>query len=261
MATGRTTSRWWRFYMAGYDLSGYTRKIGPLKQEYEYGSAAAQTDACMNAVLSRAALSCGELNGFFDNTATSGLHAVASGAGVKRVVMIPIGIRAAPAQGDQCFVGEFPQLSYKAVEEANYIVANIAFGNSDDEAAANAYTKPWGVLLHASGAETGVNTAIGVDDYGASPPSLGGYLCYQIFSVVGTGNVTIKVQEADTNVDGSFGDLSGATSGAIAHTAIPAAGIVALGTTAAIKRYLRWQISLVTITSVTFALAFVRSLG
>jgi hypothetical protein len=258
MATGRTTSKYARFYADGYDLSGYARSVGELRWEFSASPDAALTDAVKNIpAVNAASIGPGTLNGFFDNTATSGLHAVASGAGVKRVVMIPHGIRAAPAQSDPVFCGEFEQTGYSVAMDNNILVANVPFGETDAIAAGLAYAKPWGVLLHAYGAETGANTATGVDDLGAASAK-GGFLCYQIFSVTGTGSVTVKVQEADTNVNGSFADLSGATSGAIAHTAVPCAGIVALGTTAAVKRYLRWQIALVTITSVTFALAFVR---
>ena len=79
---------------------------------------------------------------------------------------------------------------------------------------------------------------------------------YQITAVAGTGNATISIDDSE---DGeTYGALSGATSGAIAHTAIPCAGIVQLATNATVKQYLRFQVALDTITSVTFALAFVR---
>ena len=39
----------------------------------------------------------------------------------------------------------------------------------------------------------------------------------------------------------------------------PASGMVAISTTATVRRYLRWQISLGTATTATFALAFIRN--
>ena len=258
--TGRTVSKHSRFYADGYDLSGYTRTFGPLTWEYDTAEDAALTDQVKGALPSHANLTPTMLNGFFDNTATSGLHVVASGAGVERTVMIPIGQRAAPAAGDPVYMGQFVQNGYMAERDDNWMYANIPWGPASTTGALRGlYTRPWGVLLHAQAAKTAANTAAGLDDYGVAT-ALGGYLCYQIFAVVGTGTVTIKVQDAAVNNDGGFADLSGATSGAIAHTAVPKAGLVTIGVTADVRRYLRWQLVFDTITSCTFALSFVRSI-
>ncbi len=260
MSTGRIREQDRRLYADGVDLSGHTRKTGDLKWEYDAPVDAAWTDAVKAAVaIGQASLGIGTFNGFFDNTATSGLHTVMNGAGVKRIVMIPQGVRAAPAQGDPVFCGEFEQLDYKAQVDNNIIVASIPFGEVDAIAAAINYTKPWGTLLHAKGSaeETAANTAIGVD--GGAQTTAGGYMMYQIFAVTGTGTVTLSVQDADTNVNGSFAALSPAlSSGAIAHTAVPCAGVVALATTATIKQFTRWQMALSGITGVSFALCLVR---
>ncbi len=258
---GRTTIKHARFYADGYDLSGYTRQFGPLTWAYDTAEEAALTDPVKGALPSTANLGVGTLNGFFDNTATSGLHVVANAPGANRTVMIPFGMRAAPVAGDPVFTGQFTQIAYTEETDANWLYANVGFGMVNRLAAvAGKYSKPWGVLLHAQAARTGANTAIGIDDYGAAT-AFGGYMVYQIFSVVGTGSVIIKVQDAATNTNPSFTDLTGATSGSIAHTAVPTAGVVAIGTTATVRRYLRYQVSLTGITSVTFALAFVRSLA
>jgi hypothetical protein len=247
-----------RFYVDGYDLSGYQRKVGELKWESDAPVDAASIDPIKSIVaVGQVQLGIGTFNGFFDNTPTNGLHVVMNGAGVKRVVMIPQGIRAAPTQGDPVYSGEFDQLDYKSQVDNRVVVASIAFGDVDAVAAALAYSKPWGVLLHAKAEETGANTAIGVD--GGAQTTKGGYMVYQIFAVSGTGDVTLSVQDADTNLNGSFAALSPPlTSGAIAHTAVPCAGVVALATTQTIKQFTRWQMALSGITGCTFALAFVR---
>ncbi len=253
MATGRTTRNWVRFYADGYDLSGYSRTVGPLVHEYvPVDLTADMADAVRGFLPGQATISPGTLNGLFDNTATSGLHAVTS-VPAARVVMIPIGIRAAPAQGDPVFNGQFRQLTYQASEDAGAIVATLDFGGWD-AAGEIAYDQPWGSLLHANSAATEANSATGIDD-NAAASSAGGYMQYQVFA--GNGTATITVEEASANSDGSFGALSGATSGEI-NCAVVQKGIVAIGTSAAVKRYLRWQISLNTATTVTFALSFVR---
>lgn len=256
MATGRTVKRHARFYMDGYDLSAYVKQFGPLAQEFDVSGEAALTDEVMNVLPGVASVTPTGANGFFDSTATSGLHAVANGAGQKRVLLCPIGIQAAPAQGDPAFMGEFEQLAYSAEPGDAFVTVNVPFGGAD-AVGAPGYVKPWGTLLHAKGAETAANTAVGVDDNGAAT-AFGGFLVYQLFSSNGT--VTLKVQDAASNLNASFADLSGATSGSIDASSAPVAGLVALGTTATVRRYLRWQISLGTATTATFALGFVRAL-
>src|SRR5690349_19045009 len=131
MATGRTSLRWCRVYVDGYDLSGYARKVGPLMCEFENQPDAALSDAVKNVMVGQANLGIGELNGFFDNTASVGLHVAFSGnLGQKRTVLIPIGIQAAPAQGDPAFAGDFEHLSYDAKDEPGFMVANLKFGNA-----------------------------------------------------------------------------------------------------------------------------------
>jgi hypothetical protein len=257
MATGRTVNKFSRIYVDGYDLSGYVRQIGEINTEFEHEPMAALTDQVKNALVGQVNFGVGDINAFLDNTATLGLHAMASGnAGTKRAVMIPIGIRADPAQGDPVFVGEFDQIAYKSVPEKGFVTANLKLGQMDATAAALAYSKAWGVLLAAKTARTAVNTAIGIDDNGGQS-ALGGYLAYQLFTSNGT--VTLKVQDAATNLDASFADISGATSGLINASVTPVAGVVALARNATVRQFLRWQLVFGTATSATFALAFVRA--
>ena len=78
-------------------------------------------------------------------------------------------------------------------------------------------------------------------------------MTWQVFA--GDGTATISVD--DSADDNTYGALSGATSGEIDFSS-PSSGFVALATTATVKRYIRWQLSLNTANTVTFALAFVR---
>lgn len=255
MTSGRTLKRFARVYADGYDLSGFTSEIGPLVTTFDEAEAVTLMDAVKGVLPNTPEISVGVLNACFDNTAVVGLHAAMSGAGVSRNVLVALGIQAAPVQGNPAFMGAWQQLGYQAVPGGATTIT-IPFGEWDISKSPF-YSKAWGTLLHANGAETGVNAAAGVDDNGASS-SKGGFMVYHILSVIGTGTVTITVQEASINTDANFALLTGATSGAIAHTAVPASGLVQLGVTAAVKRYLRWQITLSTITSATFVLGFVR---
>jgi len=193
------------------------------------------------------------LNANFDTTANAA-HDVLKTPGVARVVMIPIGMGAEPAQGDPVYCGAFLQNGYTATEEGGGMTVSIPFGGWHVAYQGN-YDIPWGWMLHAKGAETAGNTAVGIDDNSAAS-AVGGFLVYQVFA--GDGTATIKVQDAATNANGSFADLTGATSGVI-DCSTPSAGLVAIGHTATVRRYLRWQIVLGTATTLTFALAFVRA--
>jgi len=116
------------------------------------------------------------------------------------------------------------------------------------------YDKPFGVLLHEKSEETAVNAVdSGLSSDKEIASERGGFLVYQIFS--GDGTATISVE--DSADDSSWAALSGATSGELDCSSVQH-GLVPLGTTATVRRYLRWQISLNTATSVTFALAFIR---
>lgn len=256
MATGRTLNRWVRVYADGYDLSGYSRKIGPLKSDYNAANVSSDMgDDVKGYLCNHATITPGTLNAVFDNTATSGLKAVMS-TPAARDLMVPIGIRAAPAAGDPVFMGKFVQNAMQASEDAGAIVATIPFGGWDASDLTN-YQKAWGTLLHASGAETAANAADGIDDSGGATAA-GGYMMYQIFTSNAAGTCTISIDDS-VLIGGAYAALAGATSGAIAFGDIPCAGIVALGTAATVRQHLRWQLALAGgMTTVTFALAFVR---
>jgi hypothetical protein len=110
--------------------------------------------------------------------------------------------------------------------------------------------------LHASAAETGANTGTGIDDNGASS-TLGGIFVYHLLSSDGT--VTLTAQDATTNSNGSFSNITGATSGSIDATTTPQSGMIALGATSTVRRYLRWQLAFGTASTATFVMAFIRN--
>ena len=259
MTQGRTTLNWWRAYIDGYDMSGYTRSFSDLACTFDEGIDDAVTLAVKSALTGSAVITMGTLNGLFDNTATSGLHVIMKGAGVKRNVMIAAGIQAEPAMGDPVFCGQFTQLGYYAAPDQNPVYASIPFGGMNNGLAVGmtSYAEPWGRILHAKSAVTGANSSAGLD--GLAATAFGGYMMYHVFAAAGTGNMTatIKVQDSVDQTDGNFGDLL--SSGVINCINGGMSGVVALAKTAAVKRYTRFQIALGTATSVTFALGFFRN--
>jgi hypothetical protein len=254
---GRTVPNHWRIYVAGRDMSGYTRSFGPLACTFDEGVDDALTLEVKQTWLGNATISLGTLNGLFDNTGGTGVHALLNGAGVGRNVLVAAGILGAPVDNDPAFCGHFNQMGYETGAGENPVTVTIPFSNTSTFAGNLNYTRPWGTLLHASAAATAANTAVGLDQLAGT--TKGGYMMYQVMAAAGTGNMTaaIKVQHSTTtNVDGSFGDLL--SSGTINCVGGGASGIVSLAKSATVGRYVRWQIALTLATSVTFALAFVR---
>ena len=259
MATGRTVaSRFDRVYMDGLDISAYTASpagLGPLAWEYPEADVTALSDAAHGALPGVPMVNPGTLNGIFDNTATTGLHALASGVAAARLVTLARGIRAAPALGDPCFTAYTTQLTYTATESGGAAFVNIDFAKELNQPNLMRFSKPWGHLLHPSGAETAVNTATGADDYGAST-ALGSWFWFHCWA--GNGTVTIKAQDAAVNSNGSFADVTGLTSGVVTASSTPIFGQVASAAGATLRQYTRWQIVLGTATTVTFVCGVVR---
>ncbi len=255
MATGRTHLKHSRVYIDGYDMSGYTRTFGPLSTEWEEGDATVLTDEIKNVMLNKPNITCSAFNGVFDTTAASGLHPVMNTSGTKRTVMHFLGIRGVPAAGDPAFCGQWLQNGYHPEVNDPVVYVSIPWGQWAYDAGSLAYGKAWGHVLHAKGAETAANTTTGGGgdiDNGAQTTA-GGIFVYQVFS--GDGTATLSVD--DSADDSIYSALSGATSGEL-DCSSPQHGMVALGTSATVRRYLRWQLSLNTATTVTFAGAFIR---
>lgn len=251
MATGRTVLKYSKVYMDGFDFTGHSRSFGPLAWSFEEADTTTLGDGVKTAMPNQATINVGTLNSVFDNTATTGSHILLPSQ-TKRTLMLPIGIRADPAAGDPVFCGEFMQKEFMhQVETASAITLSAAFSGWPTDATSALFPKPWGVLVHAKGAETAVNAGTGVDDRGAAT-ALGGFMVYQFFTSDGT--ATLKIQDSADN--SSFADL--VTAGSLDASSTPKHGLVALAATAAVRRYLRWQVVFGTATTATFALAFVR---
>lgn len=253
----RTHQKHARVYVDGVDVSGYARAVGALGWMFGAEPETSLTDTSKNIVMGQGEITAAPINAFLDNDA-AGLFVLAGAAGVDkgtRHLMIPIGVNAAPVAGDPMFAWKFEQTAYSVEQGTGFVAVNIPMGGAS-YAGTLTYRKPWGVVTHAKGAETAANTAVGIDDNGASS-ALGGIFVYQLFSSDGT--VTLSMEDAATNTNPSFAALSGATSGSITAAVSPKYGMVALSTTATVRRYLRWQIALGTATTCTFAMGFIRN--
>jgi hypothetical protein len=260
MATGRIRLKDRRVYVDGFNVSGMARTIGPLNHEYDVPNLTAHMgDTVKGYLRGQVHATPGVLNTVFDNTATTGVHTLFQGEeGTKRTVLVAQGVLATPVAGDPCFFGQYVQNSYLPYSEGGAVVVNVHFGGWAADASIAPVGRAWGVLLDpGTTARTAVNSSTGIDDNGAAT-SAGGYGCYHVLSSSNASHTgIIKIQDAATNADGSFADLAGATTGVITLTA-GVSGLL-IPSTLTVRRYLRWQIVMTTITSVTFVLGFNRA--
>ena len=255
MATGRTKQKYWRIYVDGYDLSGYSRSIGPLEIAYDEADLTAyMSDTVKGYLPNHPQANCGTLNAVFDDTATTGLHALMATAGTERNVLIPIGIRAAPVDGDPCFGGQFLDTAYQVAEDGGAVTVSIPFAGWAADATTRDYPLLWGTLLHASAARTnveGVNAGDGFDNPTAAATAKGGFFLYQVLASNAAGvTATLSVDDGTSAAEIDMDPLAGATTGSI----VCVAGVhgIVVPTTLTIRRFLRWQIVFGTATSVTW---------
>lgn len=252
---GRTLGKWLRPYVNGYDMSGYANQIGEMGTDFEEVPAFNFSDALQGFLPGQGKASPLAINGVFDPTASVSWHANFATADLIRNVIVAIGMRAEPAQGDPAWCIQAHQLTYKVNGGGGNdpVTLSAKFSGWDVSGSTLLYAPPLGVILRPKTATTGVNAGSGVDDYGAAT-AFGGLFAYQV--TAGNGTATLSVDDSADN--SSFLALSGATSGSI-DCSTPKSGVVALGLTATVRRYLRWQIALGTATTVTAVWAFVRA--
>lgn len=251
----RTHQKHVRAYVDGLDMSGYSRQVGALSWMFAAEPDASFTDGSKNILIGQPEINAGTLNTFLDNTAAVSPHVNLNTGTGTRNVMVAIGANAAPVAGDPVFAWKFEQSAYSVEQGSGFVTVSIPIGAAS-YASTLTYSKPWGVLLAPMAARTAASTATGIDDNGAAS-SLGGIFVYHASSSDGT--FTLTAEEADTNLNASFAAITDATSGAITAEVTPQSGMIALSATAAIKRYLRFQLALGTATTVTFTSAFIRN--
>lgn len=268
MATGRTVQKHSKVYIrAAVEATPYAQAFGPLVWEYDDVDCTTIGDAIKGYLPGQARVTPTTYNFTADPGASTGGYwfNYSGGPGMdasyyngRRIYTIALGIRGTPAAGDPVFCGQFIDRGLVTSNDGGLVTAALNIDGYDPRSAPVGYSIPWGILLHAYGAETAANSAVGIDQ-GAST-AFGGYMVYH---VTADGTATIKVQSASTNSDGSFGDVAGLTTGVTDFTAAAnEQGIVATtAATTTINRYVRWQIVLGTATTITFVLSLIRRYG
>lgn len=252
----RTNNRWIRPYLSGYAVGDSVSNVGSLGWTSDTSAEAAYTDDVKNAIVGMVEVSPVTLNTILSPSASTGLYELANSGLGTFDLLVAYGILAEPKIGDPIFAWRYEQIGYSVDPGGGFVMATIDLATTyatNNPAVNSGYSSPFGVMLHAAGATVAVNSNAGIDDNGAATTA-GGVFFWHLLS--SDGSVTLKLQDAATNTDGSFSDLTGATSGVLA--AAPASGQVALSRTATIRRYLRWQLVFGTASTASFVLGFHR---
>jgi hypothetical protein len=252
---GRIIERWARAYIDGVDWSPYVTKLGNMGWSYATAELSALADAGNGVLPDMPTVSLGDIQAELYTGTPTGYHDQASAVPATRVVSFPFGVGAVPGIGDPAFVGQFIQRSYIHPVDKGISLVDMSFGLPDvTQFGATSYTRPWGIVTHPKGAETGVNAANAYDCGAAT--AFGGCMVYHLFSSNGT--VTLKMQDNTVTTGASCADITGMTTGAIDASTTPKSGIIGIAKTAIIRQFVRWQLVLGTATTATFFLALVR---
>jgi len=213
--------------------------------EYETDALAAWCEQVRGSIPGAPAFVVGQLSGYLD---TERLHTLRDTT--SSVMTLAFGGTTAPTAGSPAFSAPVLVRSYQAGEGDTISTVTMTFDTLISDLV---IPNPFGVLLHALGAETGSNTGGGVDAGAAT--AHGAWMAYHVTAVSGTGSATISVEDSADNV--TYAAVSGLTA---TVTAAGVSGYAQTAATATIRRYARWQLSLAGITSITFTLALMRGL-
>jgi len=267
VVAGRTVQKWAHLVVGGYDLTGYVNQIGAAMWEYDTPGLMALDDAVQGGLPNEVTVSLGEVRGIFDNTATSGLHvALAAGAGSGYIITAIAGMRATipnqvaypdgGAVGIPAFCGRFNLLQYRQSGNDGILSAPLKFGGWD-AGGLIAYDQPWGSLLvHDDGCTLNAG-GTGIASGTGGQTTKGGYMVYHVWGYSGIAGDTATISVDDSADNSSFLALSGCTTGSIDVSTKPS-GIVAIGKTATVRQYVRWQVALGTASDVDLTLSFIR---
>ena len=245
-----------RVYMDGYDLSAYTVTIGPCGIEFDNTDQVCLSDAVTaTKAVGHPSVPPVTLNGILDTEATVGLHTVASVPGSSVILTTVVGSANPAVAGDPTHTYTPWQLSYNpGVEMTGAVLATVGFSAVDAAQLGN-YGQVFGHLLHPNTAVTAVNSGTSGHDYG-SQTTAGGFGFLHILG--GDGTCTFTIEHSATDTDAALDSTGAIETFDTTDATTRAAEIKELSITTTVERYLRWQITLGTATTVTFVMGFVR---
>ena len=235
-STGKTSTRYSRLIAGGYDLSGDLRSIGSVGVSFDQTDVTAWSDSAMQYLAGFGTVTLDGMTALFSNTATAigpvdaGSHVALAALGSQYVSLF-IGVRAAPAVGDNTFSSAFEQGGYtSAAGISDALTVSASFYNSG---ALPTSVNVWGTAL-AVGAEWSATTnGVSVDGGAASTR---GYIAFlhllQTSTAMASNNWSFKIEHG-TN-DSTWATLGTFSGNGSAITAVRLEG------TGTVNRYVRF---------------------
>jgi len=184
-------TRWMRFFVDGYNLSGDARTVGSLEQVYDEVSLHGWSEAVVNYVAGHKATGIIDMQVLL-NDASSGAFEQLKSAGADRASVL-FGGGAEPTFGDPAYLIEVQQLKDVASFDAGAAVINVDLlpeaGNDH---------QPMGVVIHPENSINATTTGDSIDN-GAGTTN--GFHASLHITAQSSGNYEFKIEHSTNDID------------------------------------------------------------
>ena len=225
--------RYARFYIGGYDLSGDTRAIGDIANNYEGADLLGVTETTHN-FLAGGSLNTGitGLQTLMNDTSSSGAHELLKDAPNQTQLSICFGGAGAPAAGDPAYTLPSIQFGDVVSIDGSSGVMSANFGFDTQQYTAN-YTTGWGAVLRGPTSITATVTAGSAISFDGGAQTTAGWSAHLHVLATSSGDYAITIEDsADDSAYGTLGTFS-ADGSAVLSELLTGAGTV--------ERYVSFQ--------------------
>ena len=229
MATGKTNAKHFRLFLDEFDMSGDVRTVGSFGVAFAEHEVTGWSDGVMNYTLGHGQVSIEGFQAVFNNTAVTGSYTELKGR-EEYLAALLMGIRAAPAIGDPCFMSPLEQGQIKISGEGP-ILMDVSLIGPGTGFTIPSGTGIFGRVLAPKTTFTITTNSTSIDDLASSANGLHAFL--HVFTAETVGSWAIKLQHSSNDADWS--DLITFTSTGVAVTGEQKT------VTGTVNRYLRAQ--------------------
>ncbi len=217
--------RWARLYDGGYDMSGFTREIGELKNAIDPANMHAIVDTV------RWSLPYGHrevgIDGYqalMDDTASTGSHTLLKAPSAATQATVLFGGAGVPAVGDPAYVLSAARRISDAPRtfSENAALLQVNYVSDAEQTDTN---KPWGQALSIDVSVTETTNGTAVLAYADASSAKGGHVTLHILAT-SSGNYALKIQDSPNNSDWSDLLTFTSTGGALAGEQATVTGTV-----------------------------------
>ena len=229
MATGKTNPKHYRLFLDEFDMSGDARTVGSCGITFKEDDVSGWSDGVLNFLLGHGQASIDGFQAVFNNTAVTGAYTELKGR-EEYLASLLVGIRAAPAIGDPCFMCPLEQGQIKIAGDGPVLMDVSLIGPGQGFTVPSG-TGVFGAVLAPKTTFTITTSSASVDNLASSANGLHAFL--YVFTAETVGSWALKVQHS-TN-DSAWSDLITFTSTGVAVTGEQKT------VTGTVNRYLRAQ--------------------